>query len=193
MLSKKNGATHRNNMFTLSSLAVVTSALLCNPAAAQSTVGPSVATDAYYAVESDGADRILLAGKLRTLTQEVAAASCAVTSNVDVEEAHDVLEQATADFDRYIVALRDGDEELHILGPEEDRRIVQELATMLEEWSAIHSAIDTLIADGSNVEAAHVIDDHNLKLLELTSILSADISGRYAHPFEMTAADALMI
>ena len=65
-----------------------------------------------FDIESDGADRIRLSGQLPTLTQQVAAASCALTSDVDVEEAHDILEHATNQFDRYIVALRDGDEEL---------------------------------------------------------------------------------
>ena len=74
-----------------------------------------------YEIQSDGADRILLAGKLRTLTQQVAASSCAVTSGIDVDEAHDVLEQATADFDRYIAALREGDADLNIRGPKKTR------------------------------------------------------------------------
>ena len=154
---------------------------------------PIEAEDANYEIESDGADRILIAGKLRTLTQQVAASSCAVTSGVDVEEAHDVLQQAMFDFDRYIAALRDGDTELHILGPEENARIVRDLDHVLAEWSSIHDAVENVIANDSDVESAHIIDDHNLQLLELTSVLSSDIVGRYAHPFEMTSADAMMI
>jgi len=163
------------------------------PSYAQQMSDTAPAEMANYIIESDGADRILLAGKLRTLTQQVAASSCAVTSGVDVEEAHEVLVQATADFDRYIAALRNGDEALHILGPEESARIVRDLDHVLSEWSAIHGAVDKVIADGHDVESAHIIDDHNLKLLELTTILSSDIVGRYAHPYEMTSADAMMI
>lgn len=189
---KKNDAMRLKNSVRLHVITVVAASMFFTPAQAQDDAVDQ-AINANFEIESDGADRILLAGKLRTLTQQVAAASCSVTSGIDVEEAHDVLEQATADFDRYIVALRNGDEELHILGPEEDARIVRDLDHVLEEWSAIHGAIDTVLVDGSNVDAAHVIDDHNLKLLELTTILSSDISGRYAHPYEMTAADAMMI
>ena len=186
------GAMRLKNTVRLPAIVIVAASLYLAPANAQDQT-PDGALDVNFTIESDGADRILLAGKLRTLTQQVAAASCSVTSGIDVEEAHDVLEQATADFDRYIAALRNGDDELHILGPEEDARIVRDLDHVLEEWNAIHGAIDTVLVDGTNVDAAHVIDDHNLKLLELTTILSSDISGRYAHPFEMTAADAMMI
>ena len=146
-----------------------------------------------FDIESDGADRIRLSGQLSTLTQQVAAASCALTSDVDVEEAHDILEHATNQFDRYIVALRDGDEELHILHPEENRRTLVDLEHVLTEWQAIHGAIDSILVDGDDVESSHIIDDHNLKLLELTSILASDIAGQYAHPFEITADNVILI
>ena len=146
-----------------------------------------------FDIESDGADRIRLSGQLPTLTQQVAAASCALTSDVDVEEAHDILEHATNQFDRYIVALRDGDEELHILHPEENRRTLVDLEHVLTEWQAIHGAIDSILVDGDDVESSHIIDDHNLKLLELTSILASDIAGQYAHPFEITADNVILI
>lgn len=172
----------------------VTAAALClTPAFAGTLDAPNTALDVNYIIESDGADRILLAGKLRTLTQQVAAASCSVTSGVDVEEAHAVLVQATADFDRYVAALRDGNTELHILGPEEDARMLRDIDHVVDEWATVHAAVDIVLREGTNVDAAHVIDDHNLALLELTTILSSDISGRYAHPYEMTAADAMMI
>jgi hypothetical protein len=144
-------------------------------------------------IESDSADRIRLAGQLSTLTQQVAAASCALTSDVDVEEAHEVLEQATAKFDRYIIALRDGDEELHILSPEERPRTIAAIENVLAEWQSIHGAIEAILADGHDVDSAHIIDDHNLKLLDLTSSLATDIAAEYAHPYEITASDVLLI
>ncbi|WP_162197173.1 type IV pili methyl-accepting chemotaxis transducer N-terminal domain-containing protein [Loktanella sp. S4079] len=146
-----------------------------------------------YDVESDGAERIRIAGQLRTLTQQVAAASCALSSGIATDEAHEVLAKATAEFDRYIAALRDGDPELNILHPETRRLTLVDIEHVDTEWSSIHGAIDAILADSTDVESAHIIDDHNLKLLELTTILAADISGQYAHPFEISAADAMMI
>ena len=164
--------------FSLKCMSAVCALLIAAPAAAEKIGGVS-----------DSADRIRLASQLPTLTQQVAAASCSLTSNVDVEEAHDILEAATDMFDRYIVALRDGDEGLHILGPETNRRMLHDLDFVEEEWQAIHGAIDSVLADGHDVDSAHVIDDHNLKLLELTSILASDVAAHYAQPFEVSTAD----
>lgn len=144
-------------------------------------------------IESDSADRIRVATQLPTLTQQVAAASCALTSGVDEEEAYEVLQRATKAFDRYMVALREGDEGLHILYPEENPKLLLDLEHVLAEWSSIHDAVDAVLADGHDVDSAHIIDDHNLKLLELTSILASDVSGVYARPFEMAYSDAMLI
>ena len=69
-------------------------------------------------IVSDAIDRIAQVTNLPMLTQRVAAASCAVTSGVDVEEAHNVLEEASTQFEAIIFALRDGNAELNIFGPE---------------------------------------------------------------------------
>lgn len=143
--------------------------------------------------DSDSADRIRVAGQLPTLTQQVAAASCSLTSGIDVEEAHDVLEHATAQFDRYIVALRDGDADLHILGPEERRLTLAEIEHVETEWREIHDAVDAVLVDGHDADNAHVIDNHNLKLLDLTTLLASDIATQYAQPFEISATDLLSI
>ncbi|MGJ8621212.1 MAG: type IV pili methyl-accepting chemotaxis transducer N-terminal domain-containing protein [Yoonia sp.] len=162
-------------------------------AAAQSAQIAPHETQAGLNIISDSAERIRQSGQLRTLTQQVAAASCAVTSGIDVEEAHDVLEHATAEFDRIIGALRLGDEELGILGPEKDRRTIADIDEVEHEWQAIHGAIENVLANGHDIESAHIIDDHNLRLLDLTTKLAADIAGEYAHPFEISAADAFLI
>lgn len=158
---------------------------------ASAVVCAALSTTNVSAETYDGADRIRVASQLGTLTQQVAAASCALTSDIDVEEAHDVLEFATAQFDRYLAALRFGDEELHILRPEERRRTLLDLDHVESEWQSIHGAIDSILVDGHDVESAHVIDDHNMKLLELTTILASDITTQYANAFEVTAADVL--
>ncbi len=184
-----NGTLSRGWVAAASICAVLSSSAI---AAAGSSETDNV-VQAKLEVESDGADRIRLAGQLRTLTQQVAAASCALTSDVDVEEAYEVLSTATKMFDKDIHALRHGDEELHILGPETRPLTLHDLDEVEEEWMLIHKAVDAILIDGHDVESAHFIDDHNLKLLELTNKLASDISTQYAHPYEISAADALMM
>ena len=180
-------------MKNIMTYASIISLLMAGASSAEEHIADNTLTEVQYEIESDGADRIRIAGQLRTLTQQVAAASCAVSSNVGVTEARTILAHATQEFDRYIVALRDGDDALHILHPETQRRTLDDIANVYNEWSTMHGAIEIILNEGQNVEAAHLIDDHNLPLLALTDELAADISGEYAHPYEITAADAMMI
>ena len=150
-------------------------------------------TNASLNVDSDGADRINYSGKLRMLTQRVAASSCALSSDISPEENHDILEAATKEFDKIINGLRNGDEDLHILGPETSRTMLHDLDELEAEWALVHKAIDEILIDGHNIEAAHFIDDHNLKLLDLAIVLAADVNAKYADPFELSQADAMMI
>ena len=144
-------------------------------------------------MESDGADRIRLADRLRMLTQKVAASSCALTSRVAIEESYAELEEATHEIDVILDALRNGNEALHILGPEKSRRTLENLEALSQEWRATHGAVDSVLANGQDVESAHVIDDHNLELLRLAETLTSDIMGKYTHPYELTQADALLL
>ncbi len=144
-------------------------------------------------LESDGADRIKLADRLSMLTQKVAASSCALTSDIAIEESHAHLEEAMHEIDIIIEALRNGNEALHILGPEENARILKDINDLDAEWRATHGAVEAVLADGHDVESAHIIDDHNLSLLKKSTHLTADILGRYSHPYEITQADALLI
>ncbi|MEM6938716.1 MAG: type IV pili methyl-accepting chemotaxis transducer N-terminal domain-containing protein [Pseudomonadota bacterium] len=147
--------------------------------------------EVLFEIESDSAERIKYAGQLRTYTQQVAAASCAITSNVSADEAYDILVSATSRFDRYLHALTYGDEELGIYAPETKTSIIDGLKEVEAEWKLVHDAIDKVLANGKDVESAHFIDDHNLRLLELTDKLSAEIKWSHANPFEISAADAM--
>ncbi len=143
--------------------------------------------------QSDGADRIRYANRLTMLTQRVAAASCALSSDVAVEESHYFLEEAMHETDIILEALRDGNERLHILGPEKRRRTLHDLEELAHEWEETHGAVENVLKNGHDIESAHVIDDHNLSLLNKAQILAADISGQYSDPFEITQAHAMLI
>jgi len=146
-----------------------------------------------YELESDAADRIRLADHLTMLTQRVAAASCALTSDVAIEESHDDLENAADQIAIILDALRNGNQDLHILGPETNRRLLHDLDALTAEWGETRDAVASVLADGHNVEQAHVIDDHNLTLLELSMRLLSDIEGEYTNPYEITQADAMLL
>lgn len=144
-------------------------------------------------IESDSADRIRLADRLSMLTQRVAAASCALTSDVAIDESHRHLETAMHEIDIILDALRHGNDALHVLGAEDNRRILHDINDLWEEWRETHGAVEAVLADGHDVDNAHIIDDHNLSLLQKTIVLTADITGKYSHPYEISQADAMLI
>ncbi len=143
--------------------------------------------------ESDASERLEVVSRLRTLSQQIAAASCTYASGVVPDQARDILAQAKQDFDRYFIALRDGDPELGVLVAETDRRILHDIAKIEEEWALIATAVIALLDDPTNLDQAKFIDDHNLVLLDLTNQLASDVKGHYANPFQVSARDSMMI
>lgn len=85
-------------------------------------------------VDSDSADRIRYSDRLTMLTQRVAAASCALTSDIAIEESHDHLEEAMHEIDIILDALLVGNENLHIMGAEKKKRIVLDIDALKQEW-----------------------------------------------------------
>ena len=150
-------------------------------------------TEVGLDIVSDGSERIERANLLPMLTQRVAAASCALTSGVQTDESYAALEQATQSFDAIIDALKNGNPDLNINGPETNRRTLHDLENLRTAWEATHGAIDAVLADGHDVDSAHLIDDQNLELLELSNILASDTSSQYSYPYEMTQTDVMML
>lgn len=178
---------------TLLSPASLTHATAGEAEALETLINLNKTEQVNWDIESDGSDRIRLADRLMMLTQRVAASSCALTSGVAVEESHDYLENAMYEFDIILDALRYGNDQLHILGPEEDKRTLQDIDTLAAEWMTIHDAVESILANGQDVESAHIIDDHSEKMLHLATVLASDMSGQYTHPYEITQADAMLI
>ncbi len=142
---------------------------------------------------SDSSDRIDLANQLPMLSQRVAASACALTSDIEPDMSLAILEKSYHEFERIVIALRDGDAELNIPEPETRRITIKEINDVWQAWGPTHDAILEILEDHHDVEAAHRIDDHNLEILDLTSILASDISSQYTHPYEVTQSNAMLI
>lgn len=142
---------------------------------------------------SDSSDRIDLANQLPMLSQRVAASACALTSDIEPDMSLAILEKSYHDFERIVIALRDGDAELNIPEPETRRITIKEINDVWNAWGPTHDAILEILDDHHDVDAAHRIDDHNMEILDLTSILASDISSQYTHPYEVTQSNAMLI
>lgn len=178
---------------TTVALGAVLSLGLVAPAAAQQTAATPQLTKIGMSIVSDSADRMRLASQLRTLGQQVAAASCAVSSGMETDVTRTALEQAMADFDHYLTALRDGDQRLNILQPETRSATLARIDEIREEWQVMQTAATSILAADDATAQRAVIEGQADRMLELTNLLAADITGQYAYPYEVTTADALLI
>jgi len=144
-------------------------------------------------VDNGATERINFSGKLRMLSQRVAAASCNFTAGVDTEKSRAILISAQAEFAKIAQALEFGDADLRINGEEKRRKTLDAVAKLREEWNPMNAAVDNLL-NGENVEEnAALISEKNMLLLEAAKILVSEISGEYSDPTLMMQSDAILV
>lgn len=153
----------------------------------------SKTSSTYSEVAVDGPERINNSGKLRMLSQRIAASTCTLTSGIAVDQSREILEAAELEFEQILNALQFGDTELGIVKPEERRKTLVIIEKVAAEWAPIKQSIDIVLRDSTDIDQAHLVDDANLTLLAVTVDLAAEISNQYANPFEMSQADAMLI
>jgi hypothetical protein len=145
-------------------------------------------------IEDVGASaRVDYSGRLRLFSQKIAADACYFASGLDPENAKALLIDAIAQYDRYIIGLRDGDDELGIFGPEKRTKTLKHIETLMALWAPFKAAGEALAA-GENVEQnLAIIAGQNMALLDQAIILASEVNAEYANPAEMTAANAMVL
>ncbi|MFQ6549519.1 type IV pili methyl-accepting chemotaxis transducer N-terminal domain-containing protein [Aestuariibius sp. 2305UL40-4] len=145
-------------------------------------------------VEDIGAsERVNYSGKLRMLSQRIAAASCIMTAGIEPELSRDVLAAAAAEFEKIANGLRNGDADLNMIGAEERRKTLVALDTLDAEWAPIRAAVDEMLGGGDVAEQNAIVAERNLPLLKAAVKLVSEISGEYSNPAEMMQSDAMVI
>ena len=143
--------------------------------------------------EGDGGKaRINLAGKLKTLSQEIAASACDIGAGLDLELAEADLERSLYDFESIIAALEHGDVLLGIPSPEEDLKTLHAIEQLHIVWDPLDAAVKTLLENG-DAQAAKLILAQNLELLNSADILASQITGQYSDPAQLLQVDAMAI
>lgn len=162
-------------------------------AQAQSGSGERNVTRLQQIEDVGGPQRIDHSGKLRMLSQRIPAAACILSTSPDSEFMRESLISARDKFDRVLIALRDGDDELGIVGVETDRRILHNLDIVMEQWTPFKVAIDDIIAGNDVEKNLEFLAANNMALLEAAVVLVSQISAEYSHPAEMSAAGAILV
>lgn len=145
-------------------------------------------------IEDVGAtERINYSGKLRMLSQRIAAASCNYTAGVAPDVSKSMLTAAGVEFEKIVNGLARGDVELRIKGQETRRKTLAAIAALRGQWEPIKTAVDRLVADGPSAEATAVIDQGNMGLLSKAKLLVSELSGQYSDPSAMNQANAMLV
>ncbi|KJZ21132.1 type IV pili methyl-accepting chemotaxis transducer N-terminal domain-containing protein [Loktanella sp. S4079] len=144
-------------------------------------------------IDMGAANRVIAADLLRTLSQEIPAATCYLYYGVDVDEARELLETSISKFDKALLALLNGDESMGIIGAEPLPRVVREIEELMATWSPIHDAAEAVLADPSNTDAVTLIFDSADVMLDKTYHLLSEIEAEYSNPVELLQSDMLLL
>jgi len=183
---------------TAAALALAVTGLAPHHTFAQSGNVPAPTVDEDIALvqfleEIGGAERINYAGKLRMLSQRIAAAACIVHADINPGESEALLHGSIEEFDKILAALEFGDEGLGIIGVEERRKTLAAIHALKERWSAVEEIVREV--ENHSATEAHVqfIADENMAVLGDAKLLVSEVSGQYADPTALLQSDALRI
>ncbi len=148
---------------------------------------------ASFAEDVGAQERINFSGKLRMLSQRIAASACHFAEGVDPNASSALLAKDTAEFEKILNALEHGDDDLSIKGVEKRRKTLAKIETVKEQWAAMKSSAEA-IANGDNSEThLNVVVSSNTELLKKAAILVTELVGQYSNPAEMVQADSMVI
>ncbi|MEO1640816.1 MAG: type IV pili methyl-accepting chemotaxis transducer N-terminal domain-containing protein [Pseudomonadota bacterium] len=169
-------------------LPLIVSIGLVSPVAAQQPVNFSVASE-----ETNAQERINFSGKLRMLSQRIPSAACHLDQGIDVDGATTLLIGATAEFEKILTALENGDPELNIINPETNRRALMRIAALRAEWEPLKAAAEAIIAENANADDVAFILNENLPVLSAAQLLVEQLVRQYSNPNDATAASLMLI
>ena len=149
--------------------------------------------NAAFTEDLGAADRIRAADRLRTLSQEISAATCFLHNDVEPTLNHALLSHSIIEFDALLHALANGSEELHIIGAETNRKTLAEIEAIKAEWQPLRDAAQTIVNDHTNTHAMEAIYGQSEHLLETTSHLLSELEGEYSHPTQVLLTDVILI
>lgn len=168
--------------------------MLSSAGFSETTSQPAYALiDAGFVEDTGAANRIEAADKLRTITQEVAAAACFLHNDVEVPLATEVAQYGLDQFDVLTIALLEGDESLGIIGGEENRRARAMIEEVRADWAPISSAVVAILEDPSDATAMEQIYGHASSMLESSMTLLSKIESVHVIPSELLYADAMLL
>ncbi|MEL6641313.1 MAG: type IV pili methyl-accepting chemotaxis transducer N-terminal domain-containing protein, partial [Pseudomonadota bacterium] len=159
------------------------------------TVGLYVIAKQQVGIVNDigATERVNFAGKLRMLSQRVAAAACNYAAGVDTQSNLDILLASQSEFQKITRGLEFGDADLRIVGEESRSRTVHAIQRLNDEWANVSLAIDKTVQGDDLAGNVALITDRNMDVLGHAKLLASEIAGQYSDPAAMLLSDAMLI
>ncbi|MEM7642164.1 MAG: type IV pili methyl-accepting chemotaxis transducer N-terminal domain-containing protein [Pseudomonadota bacterium] len=144
-------------------------------------------------VEDIGAgERVDYAGRLRMLSQRVAAMMCYNFAGISGVDAKSALKVTAFEIDLILDALEFGNPDLGIIGAETNSRVLSRLADMRDVWEPMKQNIDITIDFGFDWSVAYIYLQ-SIPLLEAAVLVVVDIAGAYSDPAALLQEDSMRI
>ena len=174
---------------TLKCLALILTAATATPA-----LVPSIAVGQEARADFDpGRYRINIAGRQRMLTQRMAKSVCFIHEEHNIDMHLKLLADDHALFSSTLDIMTNGGGE-HNLAPETDRRTLEELGHVAEQWRNLGEVILRSVNTGTATEAdAKYVNSHDLELLEDSDHAVSLIEQNYANPNTLNMATAITL
>ncbi|MEO9514899.1 MAG: type IV pili methyl-accepting chemotaxis transducer N-terminal domain-containing protein [Paracoccaceae bacterium] len=140
-----------------------------------------------------GKARVNQSAKLRTYSEEVAAASCRLSAGFNSAQAEEDLKRVRLNVSGILTGLRDGNPALGIPTAEVYSANIKSLDAVLGIWSPIESATTNLLSNQSDAASLQTISSSFGEMFEQTALLASNVSGKYSDPIELLQSDAITL
>ena len=191
----RNTETYQNRAATtrFAARAASCAILALAPLTFVSTATPAQAQQFEDALYDGAKARVNRSASLRSLSEAVAASSCQINADIDVDTAEVALAAYREEFAAILDGLENGSDILGMPGPESRARTLQTIQQTTSVWAPLDQAAANLAnGRGSDADAAAIRESYS-ELFEQTVALAAVITGRYADPQQLLQSDATVL
>jgi len=181
------------NLLAISTLVVPAQAATADTPPTLGQEQDGLAWETAFVEDTGAAERIEIADRLRTMSQEIPAAACHLHHGVDIEIAHARLAASIAEYNLELDALRYGNEALHIYGGEHRAQTKNVLDSIAAAWAPIAQDAALLLQDPSDAALAENVYTMSVGIYEQSNLLLSELEAEYTNPADLTMSAALQI
>lgn len=137
--------------------------------------------------------RVNLSARLRSLTEDVAAATCRVQAGVDTEASMEHLATVRDTMETILYGLEHGDARLGMRHGEARGSLLRSIQNVRYYWDPMYGSIERMLNGAAEPgDYAGIVTNHDA-MLEETRSLAASMSGVYSDPNSLLQRDAITL